>query len=77
MTADFKVVDYDGEDAVQVTQKFAGRLMSSDFLPIDNGKEKVSLHKVHIDLALDTEQYIQLLKCMSAHSPFFVELIDH
>lgn len=77
MSGEIKVVDYDeGAESPSVTQIFGGRLMSSEFVPFDDGKEKKSLHKVHIDLILDTRQYMALLDAMETAKQIAVQLVN-
>lgn len=72
-----EVVDYDdGAKAPTVSQVFGGRLMSSDFKPMDDGKEKVSLHVVHVDLIMDTKQKIAFLQAMDRGEPITVQLVN-
>lgn len=59
----------------QVTAVFAGRLMSSEYVQMDDGKEKKALHKVHLDLITDSRQYIELLKSMEEGRPIEVQLV--
>lgn len=65
MNNEIKVVDYEGESPLpEIKHIFAGRLISSEYVQLDDGKEKKSLHKVHVDLILDSNQYIALLQSM-------------
>ena len=74
--AEIKIVDCDEGETPQLTQLFQGRLMSSEYLPFGEGDNKVSLHKVHVDLVLDTAQYISLLKMMAEHRDVAVRLVE-
>lgn len=76
MTAEIKVVDYDGGETPLITQVFNGRLMASEYLPFGEGEEKISVHKVHLDLVLDTAQYISLLKMMAEGKEVAVKLVE-
>lgn len=70
-----RLIDGD-EPSPTLHHVFGGRLMSSEYVPMDDGEKKLSLHKVHVDLILDSAQYIALLQAMTDGQEISVQLVQ-